>query len=58
MPKIMFMTVHDAVVENIYTQIKDSLKAGEISVEDVEAIAELTTELAARTKEENGKQEG
>lgn len=59
MVKITFRAIiHDAIVENIYMQIKDSLKAEEIGVDDVEAIAELATELAARTKEENGKQEG
>ena len=41
-------------LENIYDNIKRSLSDGIISISDVEALAELTTELAARTKEADG----
>lgn len=57
--KIMFMKTHEETVEDLYSQIKDALHSGELDVDDVESIAELTTELAARTKEEQGgEQEG
>ena len=55
----MFMKTHEETVEDLYSQIKDALHSGELDVDDVESIAELTTELAARTKEEQGgEQEG
>lgn len=44
-----------ATVESIYDHIKESLISGELSADDVQAIAELTTELAARTREADGK---
>ena len=50
--KLMFMKTHEETVEDLYSQIKDALHSGDLSVDDVESIAGLTTELAARTKEE------
>lgn len=44
-----------ATVESIYDHIKESLISGELSADDVQAIAELTAELAARTREADGK---
>jgi hypothetical protein len=44
-----------ATVESIYDHIKESLISGELSADDVQAIAELTVELAARTREADGK---
>lgn len=41
-------------IEGMYDQIKNALHSGEITVNDAQAIAELTTELAARTKEADG----
>ena len=50
--KLMFMKTHEETVESLYSEIKDALNSGDLSVDDVESIAGLTTELAARTKEE------
>ena len=52
--KLMFMKTHEETVENLYSEIKDALNSGDLSVDDVESIAGLTTELAARKKEEQG----
>lgn len=44
--------------EKIYDDVKVALKEGTFSVKSVEELAELFSELAARTKEENGESEG
>lgn len=46
------------MIEKIYDEVKDALKKSTFSVEDVEELAELFSELAARTKEGNGESEG
>ena len=58
MPKIMFMTTHDETIESIYSQIKESFKAGKLNDQDWAEIEDLKAELFARAKEENGEQEG
>ena len=56
--KIMFMTTHDETIESIYSQIKESFKAGKLNDQDWAEIEDLKAELFARAKEENGEQEG
>lgn len=46
------------MMEKIYDEVKEALKNNTFSVKDVEELAELFSELAARTKEENGESEG
>lgn len=51
--KIMFLTTHEDAVEEVYTGIKERLNTGEFNTDDVSSLAELTTELANRLKEES-----
>ena len=47
-------------IESIYLAVKELAKSGRLQTEDVESLAELTTELANRMKEGefSGEQEG
>lgn len=46
------ITTPELAVEELYGAIKSSYEVGRIKREQVEALAELTTELANRLKEE------
>ena len=46
------ITTPELAVEELYSAIKGSYEVGRIKREQVEALAELTTELANRLKEE------
>lgn len=48
------ITTPELAVEELYGAIKGSYEVGRIKREQVEALAELTTELANRLKEEEG----
>jgi len=48
------ITTPELAVEELYEAIKGSYEMGHIKREQVEALAELTTELANRLKEEEG----
>ena len=50
--QIIFDNNPDKAVEEIYMTIKNAAKSGVFSLSHVEAIAELTTELANRLKVE------
>lgn len=50
--QIIFDDNPDRAVEEIYMVIKTAVKANVLNLKHVEALAELTTELANRLKEE------
>lgn len=42
-----------AFMDNIYNDIKDAYKEKAVTIEQIESLADLLTELAARKKEES-----
>jgi len=46
------------LIEKVYTEVKVSLKEGTFTVKNVEELADLFSELAARKKEESADEVG